>query len=161
VNVPGFGEAREVCNGTSAWSINPTGTTEKTGTQLARARREAVFQRELRFKELYERLQVQGSTGINGRDAWIVVATPKGEPDERYFFDTQSGLLVRSEAQVDGPNGPVNASVDFDDYRVVDGVKLAHRVRLTQPAEMAFTMQLTEVRHNQPIPDTAFSPPKD
>jgi hypothetical protein len=161
VTVPGFGKVREGCNGEIAWSDNPgVGVSNKSGKDLARARREAVFQRELEFKKQFAKLETTGSTTVGSRKAWLLKATPTEGDPETHAFDAETGLLLRSETSIDTPNGPATAQIVFEDYRKVDGIQHPFLIRLTQPEAMAFQLRFKEVLHNQPVPDSTFEPPQ-
>ena len=156
----GFGKAREGYDGQKAWAANPGAPiTTKTGKELARARREASFHQELNFTQLYPVLSVEGATTVGGREAWILKATPAEGDSELHYFDQETGLLLRKDVTVETPQGVMKAEVLFEDYRKVDGVNIAHTIRMPEPGSVAFVMTFTEVRHNIPIPDDRFKQP--
>lgn len=62
---------------------------------------------------------------IGDRNTWVVVT-----PAARYWFDTESGLLLRRVVFYESPVGRIPEQTDFDDYRDVGGgVKLPFLVR--------------------------------
>jgi hypothetical protein len=157
-----MGKIREGFDGKVAWASNPAqGITEKSGAELARARREAIFNRELHFQKQFEKLEVKGSTELPEGTAWILEATPKGGKAERYYFSGKTGLLVRQDASADAPEGSVDMEMHIEDYREVDGIKLAHTLRVVQPAATAFILRFTEIKHNVPIEDSQFVKPSN
>jgi zinc protease len=164
VDAAGFGVIREGCDGKVAWSQMPgSSVTMKSGSELHRALRDAVFNRELRFRELYEKVEFKGKSTVAGADALVILATPKageGYP-ETFFFDAKTGLLVQSHVSVDTPNGKTDMELRMEDYRLVGSVKVAHVLRLTKPEEIAFTLRIKEFKHNQPIADSEFAKPAE
>jgi outer membrane lipoprotein-sorting protein len=155
----GFGKALEICNGKSAWSANPgSSPNPKTGPELDRALREALFHQELTFLKTYPSLSVEGSTSINNHPAWTLKAKTRSGDEETLYFDEKTGLLVRKDLIVPTAPNSQNAIIYFEDYKTVDGIRIAHTVRLEEPASVAFTMKFTEVRHNTKIPDSRFEP---
>lgn len=64
------------------------------------------------------------SDRIGERSAWVVVT-----PAARYWFDAESGLLLRRVVYYDSPVGRIPEQTDFDDYRDVGGAKLPFLVR--------------------------------
>ncbi len=109
-DAPNFGVVKRAFNGTAGWQDMPqTGLQDVTGNQLAAMKRYADFYREIKLKELYPKMTVKGKESVNGRDAYVVEATPADGPPELMYFDAESGLLVRVQAQVEGPDrhGPV------------------------------------------------------
>jgi hypothetical protein len=158
----GFGAMREGYDGTVAWSTAPLqGVKRKTGAELARVRRTTVFPRELKLAETYDRLEVKGAAKVGTVDTWLVVGESKeGKPDHLYF-DQKSGLLLREESTVPTGVGEMTFQIDFEDYRVVDGVKVAHRMRVPQPPEMGFRIQFESVKHNLDFADSVFAEPSE
>jgi zinc protease len=73
-------------------------------------------------------------------------------------FDAASGLLVRAQTVAEGPMGKANIETTLGDYRDVDGVKLPFLIH-TDMGGFAFTIKLTEVKHNVPIDDAKFDKP--
>jgi len=159
VDIAGFGVFRSGIDGTTAWSDNPmTGVTELSGDALAGAKRDAVFNSELKMKELYQKLVVTGKQKVNEKDAFVVEATPAGGKAETFFFDAESGLLVRHDAERTSDQGMALTENHYGDYRDVDGVKVAFSMKQVTP-QMTFAITLSEVTHNVAIEDAQFSKP--
>jgi zinc protease len=158
-DAPNFGVVRRAFNGTAGWQDMPqTGLQDVTGNQLAAMKRNADFHREIKLKEIYPKMIMKGKENVNGRDAYVIEATPADGPPELMSFDAESGLLVRVQAQVEGPTGPVPVDTILEDYREVDGVKLPFVIHQSLP-EFSFVIRLTEVKHNVPIDDAKFDKP--
>jgi len=158
-DAPNYGVVRFGFNGTVGWQDTPqTGLQDLTGGQLAARKRNADFYREIKLKEIYPKMIVKGKESVNGRDAYVIEATPADGPPELMSFDAESGLLVRVQAQMEGPTGPVPVDTTLEDYREVDGVKLPFVIHQSLP-EFSFVIRLTEVKHNVPIEDAKFDKP--
>jgi hypothetical protein len=118
VDLAGLGAMREGFDGAVAWSEAPgLGLRTKTGSELARVQRSMVFPRELKLKDVYERLESKGAGKVGGADTWIVEASSKAGKPDRLFFDQTTGLLVREESAVETPLGEMVFQIDFADYR--------------------------------------------
>lgn len=158
----GFGALREGFDGTNAWTAIPgMGVRLKSGGELARAQRSTPFPRELKLAESYAKLEVKGSAKVGTAETWILEATPKDGKPDRLYFDKKTGLLVREETLVESAMGEMNFQIDLGDYRAVDGVQVPFSIRVPQPVELGFRIQLTEVRHNVDVGDSDFSRPKE
>jgi hypothetical protein len=158
----GFGRAREGYDGQTAWAANPGAPiVAKTGKELARAQREATFHPELNFTELYPKTAVSGSATVGDRRAWILKATTAEGDEEIHYFDKTTGRLIRKDLAVDSPEGRVKAEIVLEDFRKVDGINVAHTVRMLEPASVAFVMHFSTIRHNLPIPDSRFTQPTE
>lgn len=161
INTPaGVVQQREGFDGTTGWSDDPqNGMRQKSGAELAEAKRAAALGRELKMKTLYPKMVVKGLEKVDEKDAYFVEATPEeGEPVKLYF-DAAMGVLVRQTAVRQMPTGPLEVEVTFSDFRPVDGVKRPFTIR---QATSIFTavIHLTDVKQNVPVDDAVFKPPK-
>ena len=156
---PGFGQFRRGFNGAAGWEHNPqTGLRDITGPELAAMKRDADFYWAIKLKELYPKMTVKEKESVNGHDAYVIEATPPDGAAETMYFDADSGLLVRTEREGEGPNGKVTIDTTFSDYREVDGVRLPFVMHISL-GDFAFVIKLSEVKHNVPIDDAKFDKP--
>ena len=78
-----------------------------------------------------------------------------------YFFDRETGLLLRKQTLTDTVLNPIPEQIDFEDYRDVDGVKLPFLVRVSNiDTYYSYTRKVAEVRHNVPVDDKIFDMPQ-
>jgi len=154
-----FGQARRGFNGAVGWEDNPqTGMRDITGSELAAMKRDSDFYMAIKLRELYPKMTVKGKESVNGHDAYVVEAIPPEGAAVTMYFDADSGLLVRTVRETEGPNGKTTLDVTLDDYRAVDGIKLPFVMHFTL-GEFAFVIKLSEVKHNVPIDDAKFDKP--
>jgi len=114
-------------NGSAGWSLNPTdgGFRELSGTELAAEKRSAEFYFEIKTRELYPKMILIGQAKVGDHLAYCIEATPSEGSSEKWFFDAQTGLLIRRDSiSESADNGKVPVETWFEDYREVDGVKL-------------------------------------
>ncbi|MFM8393805.1 MAG: hypothetical protein ACKOB4_07750 [Acidobacteriota bacterium] len=159
LDVPGVGQFRQVVNGEKAWALDPlSGLRELTGAELAAYLRDAEFYRELNFKKLFAKLEVVTRLKLGDQEAFIVNAIPAVGEAEQFYFDVTSGLLIRHDTRRESPQGVMPTETFFSDYRTVDGVRLAWKIRQQTPA---FTINMTfrEVTHNLTIDEAKFARP--
>ena len=160
VDLAGVGQQREGYDGTTGWSDDPqNGLRQKSGVELAEAKRAATFGRELKMKTLYPTMVVKSREKVDDSDAYLVEATPTEGSAVKLYFDATSGLLVRQVAMRQMPQGPLEVEVTFADFRAVDGVKRPFTIRQAT-AMFTATIHLTEVKNNLPIDDAIFKAPK-
>jgi hypothetical protein len=159
VTVPNFGSVKQGFDGSVAWDSNPQqGVQELSGAMLASRKRNAQFYRWLRLRELFPKLELKGAAKVGDRDAYFVEATPAEGAPEKFYFDTQTGLLLRRDTSVDTPDGTITFESYYEDYREVDGVKIAFSLRRVGP-DNVLTLKFTEVKHNVPFDDAQFAKP--
>lgn|GEM_PF-849827 len=135
-------------DGVIAWEFNLTSTSHRrpSDAELTAKSRNAEFYREIKLKELYPKMTLKGEQKVGGRAVYVIEATPAEGNSERWYFDVQTGLLVR-----------LNETF-FDDYREVDGVKLPFSLRTSSGAG-PFIAKFDEIRHNVPIEEARFKDP--
>ena len=159
IEITGFGAIKEGTDGSTAWAQDPvSGLRDKSGPELAAAKLDGEFYRDIKLKQLYPKMEVKGKEKLGEREAYIISATPPEGDPEKMYFDTQNGLLVRLDVEREGPQGKLPFEIYYEDYREVDGVKLPFVTRLTNPA-FAMTVTLSEVKHNAPVEDAKFNKP--
>jgi hypothetical protein len=158
-NISGFGTVNEVFDGAKGWSSDPAqGLREWAGSELATRKRKADFYTELNLKKHYTKMEVKGKEKVGSYEAWMIEATPAEGSAEKLFFDVNTGLLVRQDAETESPAGKMMVETYLDDYKVVDGVKIAHSMKNVTPM-FAISMKFTEIKHNVEIEDAKFGKP--
>ncbi len=156
---PGGLSTRSAFNGSEAWSKEPTGELrEIDGAELEGIKRDAYFYRELDFRELYADLSVRGKEKLKGRDVIVLEATlPEGGSD-LFYFDAETGLLVRGDITRDSQQGALTSETYFEDYREVDGIRMPFTIRQSSSI-VSIVIRVREVRHNVQIKDSIFDLP--
>ena len=160
-NIPGSGVDQRGYNGAAGWYVDPDeGPKDLAGPDLQAMKSDAEFYRELKLKDLYPKMTVEGKATVGSGEAYVVAATLPDDGVEKFYFDTQSGLLVRDDAPVEIPDEGKTLQVSLlEDYRDVDGVKLPFTISRTRP-DGDSTIKFTEIRNNAPVDDAKFEKPK-
>jgi hypothetical protein len=165
VEITGVGVMRDGFDGSVFWSQNPfEGLAEKSGAELAKKKRDAVFSLPLQMKQVFPTLRYAGTEKVGDDSFEVLEAKLEGGALERFFYSPQSGLLVRQVSEYSGAQSSVKAEMWFEDYKPVDGLQQAHTMRLILAppgqASMEMKFKVVEVRHNVPVADSVFSKPK-
>lgn len=160
VLLEGVGEILDGYDGTTAWTTDPVqGSRVKQGRELVQSKRLSMFGREVNLASSYTSMTVRGIEKVGDRDTYVVVGSTDGLPDDVLYFDTETGLMLRSDGIVITPAGDQSISNFYEDYRDVGGIKSAFKVRAKTPA-FEFTTLLTEIKYDVPIEDSKFVQPK-
>jgi outer membrane lipoprotein-sorting protein len=158
-NINGYGLLSQGYNGSIGWAQDPqSGLREITGAELDEIKRSSDFYHETRLKELYAKLELKGTAKAGDRDAYVIEATPKDGSVEKYYFDVQSGLLIRIDGEQDSPQGKLVTETYYENYKDVDGIKLAFTTRQVV-GNTTVLLKFTEIKHNVPIDDATFNKP--
>lgn len=148
-------------DGTTGYLIDSfNGNREITGEQVE-AMRNGVFPTPLlNYRDAGATVESLEREKTGTGDAHVLRLTPKTGPAMRMFIDGQSFMLVKTVVTVDVPEagGEIEQTIEFSDYRPVDGVQVPHTVRSTNRLQ-AITATLSDVKHNVEIPDSTFARP--
>lgn len=158
-NITGIGEIIEGFDGKTAWSINPLqGSREKKGEELLQIQLLNDFYRDLNLEKLYPKMEVKGVEKIGDKEAYVVIATPTGLAPDTFYFDKQTGLLLRQDTVYISPEGKFNLQTTFEDYRDVDGIQVAFKMMAKNPQFEVITT-FTEVKHGVKVEESLFAKP--
>jgi outer membrane lipoprotein-sorting protein len=149
-------------DGKMAWEKSPRGINELTNPVLDNLKSVFLLFHNIKLKEQFSQMRLGGRDTINDRAIIIVSGRNNEKKRERLFFDAETGLLVRRITYTETPVGVIPEQLDFDDYRVVDGVKLPFTVRVSsvEPGLLS-TRTFSEIKINVPVEDAKFNmPPK-
>jgi photosynthetic reaction center cytochrome c subunit len=155
----GNGESFTAFDGTAGWMAS-TGRPvhDMSASESASAGLDAEFYLALRIKELFPQVRRGRPEQVNGVECNVLTGSGGGRPLTRFYFDSQSGLLVRMVRYSDTPVGRMPVQIDYADYKDVDGVKIPLRWTLSRPGGR-FTIQIADVKVNTPIDDAKFAKP--
>jgi hypothetical protein len=148
-------------NGTTGWIKTDRTRRELNTNEVAQLKRAAALYSVIKVKEPYTGLTVTGKEKVGEREAYVVERRPgDGSRIERFYFDTETGLLLRQIVLTNTVLFPIPEQTDFEDYRQVDGVKLPFTIR-TSSIDTFFsaTRKFTEIRQNVSVDDAIFNMP--
>ena len=159
VQVPQQGAVSQAFSGAAGWAANQRGPRALTPRELSEARRAAETLGVVKFTPA-QTMRVAGRRKVGERDALVVVDRPSEGVQRRYFFDAQTGLLLRITTLTDAILNQLPEQIDFEDYRDVDGVKIPFLVRVSNIDTFnSYTRAITEVRRGVPVEDKIFDMP--
>ena len=150
-------------DGRAGWIAAPTTERplpliELTGGDLEGARLDAALAIPARIKQALNQWRAGFPGVIEDRDVQIVQGTGDGRYPVNLYFDSQSGLLVRTVRYTDSPVGLSPTQVDYADYRDVSGVKMPFRWTVTW-LDGRSSVELSEILPNAPIDAAKFARP--
>ncbi len=153
------GVIKQGFDGKSGWSQDPfQGLRALEGDELEKTRRQAVFNPELKWRELFIKAELTGKEKVGGLDAYVVRLTGKDGTSVTRFYDAATFLLLRADAVDEGPQGKIPVETLYTDYREVDGVNTAFQWTKKTPAGDTI-IKITWVKANAEIDDARFAKP--
>jgi C-terminal processing protease CtpA/Prc len=153
------GVIKQGFDGKVGWSQDPfQGLRTLEGDELEKIRRQAIFNSELKWRELFIKVELTGREKVGGLDAYVIRLTDKDGTTVTRYYDATTFLLLRADAVDEGPQGKIPVETLYTDYREVDGVKTAFQ--WTQKTPVGETViKITEVKGNAEIDDARFAKP--
>jgi hypothetical protein len=148
-------------DGEVGWELGPpTGLRRLVAGDLEQAKLEAIFDSDVRLRELYPDMKVLGKSKIGDRDAYVaLMRTRPSAKAARFYFDAETGLRVAEESDVLASSGQFEKTTTFyEDFRPVGGVKIPFRVRFTSPS-INFTITIEDAHANVAVDDAVFRIP--
>jgi photosynthetic reaction center cytochrome c subunit len=115
-----------------------------------------------RIKSAYSNVKVARIEKIGDQGTYVVSGTSPEGTSEEFFFDAQSGLLLRRHTEEETIFGGFQVRADFEDYREIGGIRMPYVVRWSSPGGAWGTkvsLRVVDVQQNEPIADEKFDSP--
>jgi zinc protease len=155
--IPGDKPVTRGYDGSKGWFVDPDeGLQDAIGDDLADIQNRFDFYRELRLKEIYPQMKYGGTETLGGHPTYVTEAKRSDGSTEEFYFDAQTGLLVRHD--VPAPDSGGIRQIVFSDYRTVDGIQYPFKVQISDP-DSEMVIEYTEIRHNVPVDESKFVKP--
>jgi hypothetical protein len=135
------------------------GNREITGSQLDNMKAQGFPHPFLSYKASGMSVKLGPKEQVLGRDMFVLLfETTTGTPIKQYV-DAETFLPARTIITAEVPQmGKIEQMVDPTDYREQDGVKIAHKMTLTN-AMQSITMTFTKVENNVALDEKMFVKP--
>jgi photosynthetic reaction center cytochrome c subunit len=146
--------------GSSAWLLSGGALTMLPAETIVALRNSAAAFGAVKFAEDVARLRNPRVEKAGDRDAYAVDFVVDADTTRTYFFDAQTGLLLRRRITTQTMIAPLSEQVDFADYRDVGGVKLPFLIRSSDVAPYDTTTRtITAIRKNVALDNAIFNAP--
>jgi outer membrane lipoprotein-sorting protein len=150
-------------DGLNAWIVNPmSGSTAPiviSGPQADMIRDESSFDPPLvdyKAQGYTVAISGQGYEPLKGKGVLHLLLTSRNKQVTHLYLDTITYLEVMRSAVVD----QLKMEQEFDDYRVVDGIKFPHLIRTLTNGAVQSEKRVKSVEFNARIDDSMFRMPK-
>jgi hypothetical protein len=122
--------------------------------------REARLDKLLKWRELYSEARLEGTEVVDGKTCVKLVLTPKTGRPMTWYLDQATNLMLRTDLVVPTAGGEVPMRLRLQDYRDVDGLKLAHRT-ITEVQGQERVTTIHSIQHNVDLPADRFALPPE
>ena len=145
-------------NGATGWMLNPQGQHAASPEELAALKHGSEVYQLLELTTAAPTMRVTRPERIGDRLTNVIAYAVSPELTEKFYFDAETGLLLRRENFIQTMLGPLPEQADFMDYRDVDGVKVPFTIITSSPSGTT-TNKFTDIKFNVPVEDTQFQAP--
>jgi hypothetical protein len=124
--------------------------------------RDAEMYQGSRLKSQYSNARVRAAEKLGDQDTYVVSGTSPEGTSEDFYFNVETGLLLRRHIEEQAVFGGFQVRADFEDYREIGGVKMPFVVRWSSPGGAWGTrtsFKVLDVQQNENIPDEKFEGP--
>ena len=158
IEFEGFGSVERGVKGDVAWEINPmTGPRILESWEKAAALRDAAgFVEFENWKKDFTKAETAGEGAAGDTACYKIVMTPQEGPPMTCYFDKESGLLLKTEVEIEG--SAIESTMS--DYKETDGIKMPHKVA-TKGGEFSMEITIESVEHNVDVPKDRFDLPDE
>ncbi|MEM7167588.1 MAG: hypothetical protein AAF581_19200 [Planctomycetota bacterium] len=160
-NFAQMGEMLEGTDGKVFWEINPMqGPTVHSGNAKVLKEHDYASKLMVPWREIYKEAKCLGVTKVGDSDCYKVELTPKEGRKEICYYDKETMLTRKVELIFDEPMSGQQLPIEliFDDYRPVNGIKHAFKVRV-KVSVMDIEWEYTSIKHNAKLPAGVFDLP--
>lgn len=156
MSIGGMGVVQKtVYDGKKAVTGGMQGKQELEGEQIDALKDRITFFAETQYEEMGYKLNLASVNLVDGEKAYLI-ELDKGDGNiSSEYYSVETGLKIKEEASVEGPQGPMTVGQSIGDYREVNGVKFPHSIKISGPQSV--TIEVQEVLVNTKIKKSAFS----
>ena len=154
-------------DGTTGWLINPmTGSDAPRplpGNAAELMKTGSDFDGSLiNYKEKGTTIDFVGKEKTEGAEVYHLKVTMKNGHVQHYFLDTNSGIELKTSADVDMGTGQTQTiETEMSNYQQVDGIMVPHTVKQLVNGKPVVQMTIEKVEFNAQIDDALFRMPKN
>jgi len=160
IGLPGIGEMRQGFDGTTAWASDPMqGPRLMRGNEAAAQVDAADFRTLTRPAELFSASEVVGEGEVDGQTCTKVKHTWKSGRITTDCYSTTTFLILETTAVQSTPQGDIEATQRYSDFRRENGIMLPHKVVITAMGMQQIVTTTSMEFGEQPA--AAFEPPAE
>ena len=147
-----------VVNGDKGYNEAQGQRQDLEGDELKEAQQQADIYADLNPEKYGIKRTLKGMEQVNGTDVYVLEAVDANGKKSSEYYDTNTGLLIRTSRSLETPQGALSQVSEYSDYREVEGgkgFKIPFKVKQTVgPQAISAEVQTVEV--NKGIADTEF-----
>ncbi|MFO8065948.1 MAG: hypothetical protein R6U11_00055, partial [Bacteroidales bacterium] len=139
---------KQMFDGEKLVVVSQMGKQEFTEGQFFEAvKSQAVFNADLKYKELGIEKNLKAIESVNGKEAYKIEVVNSAGAKSYEYYDTETGLQIKSVSD--------NGSVTYDDYKAFDGMLFPTKIKQESGAQ-AINLEIQEVEVNSGLTKDIF-----
>lgn len=155
------GKVETGSDGEVAWQMSATG-----GPQIFEGKEKAsqlhlnIFDRLAYWRKIFKQVETTGTEDVAGKPCYKVLATPPDLAPQTFFFDKESGLLVKFLMTAESQMGAIQVESFPSDYQRIDGILMPRKnvVKTVGPERIA---TIESIEQNVDLPADRFALPAE
>ena len=153
------GDSVTAYDGVSGWTAGPNRPARPIpAVEAISARPETDLQLPIHLKQLFAQLESLPPEKVRNRETYVVAGINAGEIASKFYFDKDSGYLLRILRYTKTPLGQNPTQIDNEDYREQDGLKVPFLLTISRP-NSHLTIRIDLVKFNIPLDEDRFAYP--
>jgi len=109
------------------------------------------------WRKLFEKIEPQRVDLVDGKKVYVIELSAGDDLDRTVWLDADTGLVLKEELRqwLKGL-GAIKATLTYDDYRDVQGVKFPFKVSMEHDINGRMVAEFTSIETNVDLPPDAF-----
>ncbi len=162
LEMDGVGEQAAGFNGETGWEMSSmTGDRIMKGRELEQAKLQGEMFPLWNYPEGYESVEVTGKSEFNGTECHELTVQKAELAPIKYYFAADSGLMMGMIGVFETQMGELEIESVVEDYREVDGIKVAFKGTTKLPNGISQVMDNEAVTINPELAEDTFALPKE
>ena len=151
-------------DGTNGWMVMPwTGSTDAkdmTPDQIKGFKKETDFEGPLyKWKEKGSKLELVGKEDMEGSEVYNLKLIDSDGDITNYYIDADNFVILKTKSKITVRGQEVTSETYFSNYQENDGFVVAHSIETKNNGQTGQSMEITEIKYNEPVDDSLFSKP--
>jgi photosynthetic reaction center cytochrome c subunit len=153
------GDSTTTYDGSSGWTAAPNRPVRDIpALEVVSARPEVDLQLPLHIEQFFNEVKSMAAEKISDRECHVVAGMNSGEIAAKFYFDKESGYLLRILRYTKSPLGLNPTQIDYADFRTLEGLKVPFQETISRPNSRS-TVRLEDAKFNVPVDETIFAHP--
>ncbi len=155
MSVAGMGTVQKtVYDGKTAVTGGMQGKQELDGEDIAALEDRITFFAETKYEELGYDLNLVSINMVDGEKAYLLEVDKGDGQIQSEYYSVETGLKIKEETTVEGPQGPMTVSQTYGDYKAVNGVMFPHSMKINGP--QSISIDVNEILVNTGLKKSEF-----